>query len=84
MRVLCVCGLLVVCSRFESIEVIYIAATLLAVVTIAKTHQLAALQLWAKKSNEAISKEAFRLKENLVVLHDRYNMLLRRMQDHDD
>ena len=70
---------------FTAVSVVrYIIAAVLAVVTVAKTHQLGALQFWAKKSNDAIVKESLRLKESLVVLHDRYNMLLRRIQDHDD
>jgi len=69
---------------FESIELIYIVATLLIVVTIAKTHQLDSLRFWAKKSNDAIIKENSRLRETLVGLSDQYNMLRRRAQEKDD
>ena len=68
---------------FESIELVYIIATVLAVLVVARTHQLASLRFWHKRSNDATAKESVRLKESLVVLHDRYNMLLRRLQDKD-
>ncbi len=66
---------------FEAIEVIYILATVLGVMAVAKTNQLAALRFWAARSNDAVIKESVRLKESLVVLHDRYDMLLRRVNE---